>query len=539
LAYAGCRPVEAVVTVITLPGSTRRPFGSDHLDWWGPTLIATGLAVLAGALGWRGVDLAAQVYRVGLFHRSGLVLWDSQWYGGHWTPNYSVLFPPLAGLLGVRLTAVAGATLASWSFDRLVRAHFGTAGRAGALLFAIGTVVQVAIGQLPFLLGEALGLCAVLTARRGRWRLAGVLAATTALLSPVSGAFLALGALAWVLGTWPARPRAAVAMLAGAGTPLLVVNLLFPTTGSFPFPVADLGWVLGVCAAVLIVIPRHERVLRVGVVLYGLAAVVTFLVPSPLGDNIARLGGCLGVPLLACVLWPHRRMLLLLLGVPISLWQSIPAWGAIATNGRDASTHAAYFAPLLGYLEAHDPPAGRVEVVPTRQHWEAAVVAPQIPLARGWERQLDIANNPMFYSDAPLTAAAYHDWLISNGVRWVALPDVPLDYPAAAEAQLVATNPSGLVPAWQNAHWRVWEVAGSTGIVDGPAHGVVLKADTLNLVAEGLGPITVRVRYTPHWQITRGHACLSKDPAGWMVIHPARVGSLHLRVGLLNGQDSC
>jgi hypothetical protein len=496
--------------------------------------------VLAGLLGWRGVDLAAQVYRVGLFHRSGLVLWDSQWYGGHWTAAYSVLFPPLAGVLGVRLTAVAGAMLASWSFDRLVRAHFGSAGRVGAILFAVGTVVQVSIGQLPFLLGEAFGLCAVLAARRGRWQLAGLLAATTALVSPVAGAFLALGALAWGLGTWPTRPRAAVAMLAGAATPLLLINLLFPTSGSFPFPIADLGWVLGLCAAGLVVIPRNERVLRLGAALYGLASIVTFLVPSPLGDNIARLAGCFGVPLLACVLWPHRRVLLVLLGVPLTLWQSIPAWGAIATAGRDASTHAAYFAPLLDYLEAHDTPAGRVEVVPTRQHWEAAVVAPQIPLARGWERQLDIANNPLFYSDAPLTAGAYHDWLVSNGVRWVALPDVPLDYPAAAEAQLVTSDPAGLVPAWHSAHWRVWAVAGSTGITDGPAHDVALKADTVQLIADGLGPITVRVRDTPHWQVTAGHACLTGDQAGWIVIHPAQTGPIHLRVGLLSyNEDSC
>ena len=66
------------------------------------------------------MDLPAQIYRVGLFHRSGLVLWDSQWYGGHWTLSYSVIFPPVAGVLGMQVTEVLTAAGAAWAFDRLV-----------------------------------------------------------------------------------------------------------------------------------------------------------------------------------------------------------------------------------------------------------------------------------------------------------------------------------------------------------------------------------------------------------------------------------
>lgn len=52
-------------------------------------------AVLAGAcqlFGWAGVDMAAQVHRVNVFRTSGLSLWDFQWYGGHWTLDYSVAY---------------------------------------------------------------------------------------------------------------------------------------------------------------------------------------------------------------------------------------------------------------------------------------------------------------------------------------------------------------------------------------------------------------------------------------------------------------
>ena len=38
-------------------------------------------------------------------------------------------------------------------------------------------------------------------------------------------------------------------------------------------------------------------------------------------------------------------------------------------------------------------------------HWEAADLAKVLPLARGWERQLDQKANPIFYDDEPLTAA--------------------------------------------------------------------------------------------------------------------------------------
>ena len=60
-----------------------------------------------------------------------------------------------------------------------------------------------------------------------------------------------------------------------------------------------------------------------------------------------------------------------------------------------------------------------------------------MPLARGWERQLDEKANPLFYDGRPLTPERYHRWLRESAVRWVALPDAPLDYSAEAEARLL------------------------------------------------------------------------------------------------------
>jgi len=149
-------------------------------------LIAAGLAIVAWLEGWRGGDLPAALYRIALFHREGLTLWDSQWYGGHWTLDYSVIFPPVAGIIGVHVTEVACVTVAALSFDRLVVGAFGRRARAGSIAFALGTLVQVAIGQLPFLMGEAFGLAALCLAMKGRWRWAAASTSTGCWASRIS-----------------------------------------------------------------------------------------------------------------------------------------------------------------------------------------------------------------------------------------------------------------------------------------------------------------------------------------------------------------
>ena len=87
----------------------------------------------------------------------------------------------------------------------------------------------------------------------------------------------------------------------------------------------------------------------------------------------------------------------------------------------------------------------RIEIPFTDNHWESRWVAPHVPLARGWERQLDRQRNALFYDDRPITAARYRRWLDDNAVRFVALADAPIDYSAAREAALVRAGTA--VPA--------------------------------------------------------------------------------------------
>jgi hypothetical protein len=508
---------------------------------WAP-LLAASLALVAAAAAVRGIDLPAALYRVELFHRAGLTLWDNQWYGGHWTLNYSTLFPPTAGLLGIGPTKVLSATLAAWAFDRLVIDHFGRPARLGSLVFAFGTLAQVALAQLPFLLGEALALTALALATRER-RLAAIpLGFAASLASPLAGGFLALAAATWVVSGWPARRYAALALAGAALLPVAVSAALFPGQGPEAFPALDFGWLLGLVGVTgLLCVPARERGLRIGLGLYLLTIVVSFAIPNPIGGNIARLAECVGAPLAVCLLWPRRRQLARwkpALGgaaIGVLLLMSLQ-WGAAIPSlfgAADQSRNLTYFQPLLAFLARHDRSGNRVEVVPTKWHWEAAYVAPQFPLARGWERQLDTADNPLFYDAGdPLTPTTYRAWLAANGVRYVALPDVALDFAGVREGALVRAGVPGLRLVWRAAHWRVYEVLGAPAIVSGPARLSALDAGNVVLQARHAGQIVVRVRDGSDWEVASGPACVTGAPGGWIGLRAFAAGPVTLHVDL-------
>lgn len=496
--------------------------------------------VLAGLLGllcllvrWRGVDLPAQLYRVTMFHRHGFALWDSQWYGGHWTLSYSVLFPPVAGVLGVPLTEIVSAVVASWAFDRLAVRHFGSAGRAGSVVFAVWTLAQLAIGQLPFLLGEALALTALLAASRRRWWLAAALGVASALTSPLSAAFLMIALAAWFVTSPPRRRLALVAVILAPAAIVIGLSVTFPGDGSMPFEAWKCAAIVACAVGAWLVVPSEQRSVRVGLLIYATAVLGSFLVSSPVGDNITRLAACVGAPLMVCLLWRRSKLLLAAALIPLALFQWIPTIDAIfSSTNRSAAAHREYYEPLNGFLRSHALPAGRVEVVPTRMKWEAAYVAPVVPLARGWERQLDTANNPQFYEPQRLTPTTYDRWLLDNGVRYVALPDTRLDYAARHEAALLREGVPGLRQVWSNAHWKVFEVEGATGIVDGPANLRHLSGGDAVLAMTAPGVVTVRVRYSNRWSVADGDACVRPASDGWLEVVDNSPGQVRLHLGL-------
>ena len=497
--------------------------------------LAASLAIVAVLTGVRGVDLPAATYRVELFAQHGFTLWDSQWYGGHWLFDYSVLYAPIAALAGVPATEIVCAAVAAWCFDRLAVARFAAAGRAGAIVFAAGTLVPVAIGQGPYLLGEAIALLSLLAATRRRWLLAVPLAVICSLVAPLAGAFLALAAVAWLLAYWPAQRFGAAALALAALVPIAVVEELFPGQGNFPFSAHNFaGMILGAVAIGAVAAVIRDRAVAIGAALYVAAIVFAYAVPSALGNNITRLGISVGVALAVCLAPKARRSrLLLVVGfVPILLAQWVPASTALRGLEGNVGVTRAYYQPLLKFLARSDRPLGRVEVVPTALHWEAVYVALQYPLARGWERQLDTANNPIFYVPGRLTDASYRAWLLANGVRFVALSNARLDYSAGVEAYLVRRGVRGLRLAWRDADWRVYVVRGAHGILSGPGRLLSADGDDITLHANRAARFLLRVHYTSAWRVQRGAATLSRSAAGWLTVTVRRPGSVALAISL-------
>jgi hypothetical protein len=150
---------------------------------------------------------------------------------------------------------------------------------------------------------------------------------------------------------------------------------------------------------------------------------------------------------------------------------------------------------LLAHLPAVGTAVQRLEVVDPRTHAADVYLPAQVPLARGWERQIDAADNPLFYRPQ-LTAPAYLSWLQSRAVGWVALPDAPLDYGAKTEARLVERGAPYLRELWHGQHWRLFVVTDSAPMATGVASVTGLTDTTVLLHARTAGTAMVRVQYS-------------------------------------------
>lgn len=514
-----------------------------------PWMLAAALALAWLAFAPPTPDLAAQVYRTGLFEREGWAIFDLSWYGGHHMPAYSILFPPLGALIGVRAVGALAAVVSTALFDAVARRHFGErAGRRGAWLFAAGSVADLLIGRLTFALGVAFALGTIAAVQRGRRGLGLALAAGCSLASPVAGLFLALAGVAHSLA---ASPRAAALLrlrepaagadhvvgayvTAAALTPAAALAILFPEGGSQPFATGALAAVVLCCTLLLWLLPTSERMLRAGVLLYLWSAALAFAVASPMGGNASRLGVAFAAPLLVCAALPAagspaRRRLVVAALAPLLVWQWWAPVRETLKGVADPSTQRAYFRPLLSFLaERADAAPVRVEVPFTRMHWEAVHVARSTPLARGWQTQLDVKYNALFRpgSGTRLTATTYRAWLAREGVHYVALPDVALDPTGRAEAKLIRGGLPYLRRVFRDRHWEVFEVLHTPGLTNGVGRLTRLGPQSFTLRARARGFTFVRVRYTPYWRVARGAGCVSRAIGGWTLVRSLRPGTV-------------
>ncbi|MFE9770513.1 hypothetical protein ACFYOV_02285 [Streptomyces sp. NPDC005931] len=466
--------------------------------WW--AFLATG-----------GGDLAAQYAWAGFAARHGDSAYGLFWYGGMHTANYSVLSPYLMAALGVRtvtvLSGVAGAWLAAVLVQRSpVRRPLGP-----ALLASLGLWCNVASGRTTFALGVAFGLaaCLFLTGRKRLVLTAGYAALAT-MASPVAGLFLAVVGAGFLLDRRPAR---ALVLLLPPAAVVGATSLLFPFDGEQLMPAGRIWPPVLLGLAVTALAPPAWRVARWSGVVYAAGTVLAYLVPSPVGTNIERFAEYAAPVVLLVALLAQPGLRALRRGLLVAVLVFSVGWtGQKTADDLTVSTAVpAWAANTHGVVRAlHGLGADRtrVEVVPARNHREAVALAPHVPLARGWNRQLDMERARLFY-DGSFSAATYRAWLDRWAVGFVVLPRARPDGYAAAEARLVRDDrPEWLVPVWRDAHWQVFRVRDAVPLVSAP--GTVVRTSRADLVlrVSRPGPVTVRIAYSPWLRADGG--CLSR-----------------------------
>lgn len=505
-------------------------------------LSAGTLAILAGAVGcltyWlvtpSSPDLASQVARASAVGR-GAGAWWNGWYGGVTTAPYSLLTAPL-----MRTAGVATVGIAATAVSVLMAARLATGcrrPRAAALTATAAAMANLFSGRVTFAVGGALALTALQSIRSRRWGTAVLAASLSGPASPLAALFLAVAAAGSAVTSRAVR-RLSIAVVIAAAIPVLVVNAAFGQPSAMPFDRLQLGLTLltaGVVAAAPV--PSHVRVTAA---LLAVVAVVAFLVPTAVGSNAARLALLPAVPVLVgTARWSRPGLLLVVL--PLSAW---PLLGLVddLRPATDPSANAEYYSPLLAQLPTAGTATQRLEVVDPRSHGADAYLPARVPLARGWERQIDAANNPLFYRGR-LNAASYRLWLSARAVGWVAVPDAALDYAAVAEARLIGQNLRYLRLRWRGAHWTLYRVTDPNPLATGAATVTGLTDDAILLRASRAGRVELRTPFTRSLVALDAAGnptgCLSAGPAGTTVLRAPAAGRYRIQGQWFTDRPQC
>ncbi|MGH3008713.1 MAG: hypothetical protein ACRDLM_04820 [Gaiellaceae bacterium] len=469
---------------------------------------AASVAALLAWLGPPGTDFAAHAYQRALFLRHGFTLWDNYWYAGRYSfVGYSVLYYPLAALLGIRLLAVLGVALGAGAFAAVVEREWGADARWSSRAFALVWAGFVLTAAFPFALGLSIALCALWTLQTGRrWWFAALVLLTLA-ASPVALALLvvALAGVAVVRG-WRLVPALVLGLAIAIEVALL---LLFASGGHYPFPASEAGAALGFCAVCFACTWRVGRARTLAWIFaaYAVAVAAVWIDPATLGENVTRLR-YLAFPLALLVLalrrWRPLPVAALLAAAALA-WNVTPLASGWDRGTSDATRHASVWRAPLAYLHAHLRPGYRVEAVDTTEHWPSYYLADAgIPIVRGWFRQDDFPTNALLYRR--FTAAEYLRWLHSLGVAYVVLSDTPADYSSRREAELVPTVLRKVSGSPQVATYAVPQPRPITR-----AHVVAFNESSLVVRVAGAGAYRIAVHWSPYWHASTGSLSRTSD----------------------------
>jgi hypothetical protein len=502
-------------------------------------LIAAAVALPLALFGPPGGDLPAHLYRTTLVE-DGVFVWDNLWYGGHYPlASYSLLYYLPATLVGNTPLAVAAVIGSAALFASICEREWGALAVWPTRVFAVLASGPIFTGTYTYALGFVALLGAIRALQAGRLWLSFGAAALCLGFSPLAYAFLCIAFAAMGLARGRLDRKAVVvgAALAFLGAVQATAIWVFPHEAVYPFRLFELGVVLAVCVlgATLAVRGERGRVLAALFALWAFTSVAAFVVRSPIGENITRLRGIVfALVVLAAVLARFRPLWLAGPALILALSYNLVPYVAVIpyrTDGRPAE--ASYWRPALDFLRARSEPGFRVEVVPTGDHWEAYWVPKAgFALARGWYRQLDIAQNRLFYEE-PLRAAEYRAWLRELGVRYVLLPDTQLGRMGEErEAELLSSGASGLREVFVSDDWRIYELPDAQPILTGPG-AARIEALGHERVAGSLtaaGSYRLAVRYTRYWRVALGRVCLEEAADGMTTLRASGAGPFALEL---------
>lgn len=479
-------------------------------------------ATLVLAVGPAPGDAPVHLYRTFLV-RDGALIWDNFWYAGTYPlASYSLLYYLPAALVGNLPLVFAAAVASTVLFSSIALRQWGRDALWPSRIFGVLAAAPLFTGLYAYTLGFAAMLATLKLLQLRRFWLAALVAALTVGFSPLAFVFLCL-----IVGSYAVWRRQIAVRYLWFGVGLVVAAgieatalVLFPAgTGTYPFHWIDFATVLLVSSLGVLVARRARGAgpLVWFYALWGLGSIVVYLVPSPLGDNWTRLNAFIfPVMLLTASLAGFRPRRLVVLALAAALAYNLVPYALLVPSRLDNNTQSASFwRPAIRFLREHEQPGFRVEVVPTAEHWEAYWIPKSgFPLARGWYRQLDTADNPALYR-SHLGVAAYRSWLRSNAVRYVLLSNTaPLDWDGGPqEARVVRSRDSGLKAVFRSRNWTIYELPHATPLLTGPAGPVVSSFGHTTIRGQVFtaGRYLLRNHYSPYLRL-RGSGCVDPGP---------------------------
>jgi hypothetical protein len=484
-------------------------------------------------------DFAAQATRAAIFDRLGSVSWWPGWYGGMELPTYSVMAPAIMATIGnvvgssdggVAITGAIASAISMWVGHQLLKGSARP--RAASVAFAGTILINLFGGRITFLVGLAAAMLAVYAlVHRHPW-LAGLATIASVLGSPLAGLFTGIVAAAVLVSDRTRRPQA---LVVGAATAVSLgaLALLFRSPGVMGSPPAQILFAL--LGIVLVMIACQDPTIRAGAVIVAVGLLFCLAVPNSVGLNLTRMVWLLAAPLI--VGYGHRpdKHVLALTGLALVFPAVDVTWQLAEADSPSAS--ASYYQPLLAQLgqrlDSGDHIGQRVEVVEPQTKGAARYVGESTPVARGWERQADVVDNPIFYDKDALNPSSYRAWLDELAVAYVAVPSTKLDFASVDEAGLIADGLPYLHQVWSNSDWKLYRVEDPAPLVRG-AQVISMSGNQLRMVVSRPGPVPIQIRWSSHLAVldgsvpvsqgVRAHGCLSEN-GDWTLLHAHRAGT--------------